>query len=907
VRRLLRWAASIFRSRRALDADLRDEFAFHLDARTEALSRQGLTPEAARRQARMEFGSLPAYQDQTREATGVKLVDDFCRDMQFGLRMLRRQPGTAIIIVLTLALGIGANTAIFSVIDAVLLRPLPVTDPNSLVLLSSEQGTETSNPPPKGVWTLFSSSAYDSLRADRLPFVSVAAFAGSTDVVAAQVLGQSGNGTPDDAIRLRAHLVSGNYFDVMGVSAAPGRALAPDDDRPEAAPVAVISNRCWRDIFHSDADIVGRVVKINRTAFTVVGVMAASFFGERVESAPDFWVPLARQPDIQLRESVIIRPDYYWLDLIGRLAPGQSRPAAEIAVTAALRQFLTANAGSSIDETARARIQSARVAMVSGARGISIAREQDARPLTLLLIAAGLVLLVACANVATLLLCRATARGTEVGVRQALGASRARLVRQWLTESALLAAMGAASGMFIAFWTAPALQAFFPSGPVAATINGTVLAFTTGIMVIASTVFGLAPSLKASRVDTLAALRSTGRGTARRRRAFGATDPFVIAQIAVSLVLVFGATLFVRTLLNLEREPLGFDRDNVLLVRINPRVAGYAPADVGGLYRRLYDRVAAVPGVEHVTFARYSPFSHYFNRSDASVEGYTPAPGEDLLVQSVEVGPDYPQTLGMPILSGRAIGVDDGAGAAPVAMVNEAFVRRFFPASSPLGHHVQMSSDYEIVGVVGDALFHSARDQMIPFVFVPMLQQTSQSALDCEIELRTRGDASGLAPAVRQVVAETDSRVIVTRAQTLHAQVLATFESERVAAGFVGLFASLALLLAAVGLYGVVSHSVVRRTKEMGVRIALGAAGPDIVWLIVRETLIWLGIGLTAGAVASALAGRLVASQLFGVTPRDLTSLSMAAAILVVIAMVASLIPATRAIRIHPTVALRAD
>ncbi len=823
--------------------------------------------------------------------------------------MLRRRPGTAVVIVLTLALGIGANTAIFSIVEAVLLRPLPVTDPSRLVLFSSGPvgGSISGTTPPEGVWTEFSSDAYDFIRAAPLPFTSVAAVAGN-DTVAAQVLDQAGSPATKSATRSRAHLVSGNYFDVLGVTAALGRALAQDDDRLGAPPVTVISDRCWHNLFQSNPQIVGGVVKINRLAYTVVGVMPASFFGESVQTAPDFFVPLVRQPDIQLRESVIVRPDYYWLSLIGRLAPGRTRAAADVAVTLALRQFLTGQAGTAIDDAGRTRIAGTRVSVVNGARGVSFNREQEARPLTLLLIVAGLVLLVACANVATLLLCRAAARGTEVGVRQALGASRARLVRQWLTESVLLAATGAAGGVLLAYWTVPALRAFFPSGPVTPTLNGTVCAFTTGIMVIASAAFGLAPSIKASRVDTLAALRATGRGTGIRRRLFGATEPFVIAQIALSLVLIFGAALFVRTLVNLEREPLGFDQDHVLVAQLNPRIAGYTPTNVGVLYRRLYDQVAVLPGVESATFARFSPFSGTTSTFGSTIEGYAPAPNERVRLNAVPVGPNYPQTLGMPILAGRAIGLDDAVGAPHVAMVNEAFARRYFPTSSPIGHHVQWGSDSrEIIGVVGDALFHSARDETVPFVFVPMLQQADQMALDCEIELRASRDAAGLAPLVRQVVAATDSRVAVTGVQTLRAQVLSTFGAERVAAGFVASFAALALLLASVGLYGVVSHSVVRRTKELGVRLALGAAAGDIVWLVVRETLVWLAIGITIGAAVSAAAGRLVASQLFGVTPRDPASLFAAAVILVAIAVAASLIPALRAIRIHPTVALRAD
>jgi predicted permease len=831
------------------------------------------------------------------------MLRDFLRDILFGARMLRRQPGTAIVIVTTLALGIGANTAIFSVVDAVLLRRLPVAEPDRLVLFSDSPilGTRSSSTVPQGVWQVFSSEVYESLRASHLPFTGLAAFTSGDDGIVARV-----DGAPAP-IRSSAHLVSGNYFDVMGIRAAEGRTFTDADDTAGADPVAVISEDGRRALFPAQQNVVGRSIMLNQTPFTIVGVMPSTFFGVKIQSAPYFWVPLSRQREIQLRESLAARSDYYWLNLIGRLLPGASQATAETASVAALRRFLMERAGPGIDASARSDIQGIGIQMASGARGISLLRQQDTKPLSLLLSVAGIVLLVACANVATLLLCRATARTTEIGVRRALGASRARLVRQWLTESSVLAALGAAGGVAVAAWLAPALQSFFPFGPVKAMINGTALGFATLAMLAATALFGIVPAFYASRADTIEALGGTGRGTVRRKRAFGATEPFVIAQIAASLVLVFGATLFARTLFNLERAPLGFEQDHLLLVRIDPRVAGYTPADVGVLYRRLYDQVRLLPGVSDVTFARYSPLGGSSSSFGASVEGYTPAAGERLRLDAVEVGPDYPQTLRMPLLSGRAIAVSDVAGSAPVAMVNETFARKFFPGGNPIGHHVTLNREIEIVGVVGDAQFHTVKEGMLPFVFVPLLQDDSQRSLQCEIAVRAAGEAGALAPEVRRIIEATDSRVSVTRTRTLREQVMATFGPERLAAGFVGAFAGLALVIAAVGLFGVVSHSVARRTKEIGLRLALGAAAGDVVWLIVRQTVAWLGLGIALGAALSIVTARLVAAQLFGVTPRDLMSFTIAAAVLIVIGLAASLIPAIRAMKIHPTIALRAD
>jgi predicted permease len=898
------WLTSRFRRRQAFDADMRAEFAFHLDERTEVLIRAGMPPEAARRQAQVEFGSQAAHADRGREVRGFGVWDDFRRDLVVGSRVLGRQWGTTVVIVLTLAMGIGANTALFSLIDALFLRELPVNAPSLLALYSGEDwsGSMSGSRFPDGAWKVFSNDAYVSLSTQPASLGSVAAYAASEDRVAARVTSQAGS-----PVRASASLVSGNYFDVVGATPLVGRELRPSDDRLEAPPVVVISHNCWQNLFHGSREAIGSQVTINKTTFAVVGVMPPEFFGVRVRRAPDFWVPLAWQPEIQVEPPARLRPNYYWLSLFSRLAPGQSIRAAQQAATVALHQYLVSTIGSAPDAATLHRVQSTFVAMTSGARGVSRDRDRDFRPLALLFVTVGLLLLIACANVATLLLCRANVRRTEVAVRRALGAGRGRLIRQWLTESLMLAAMGGVGGLFLAHWIAPVLASFFPSGPFAVALNGTVLAFATLLALGASVLFGLAPALYAGRVDELAALRSTGHGTDRRRRTLGVSEPLVIGQIAVSLVLVVGATLFARTLFNLEHEPLGFDQDNVLLTQINPRQAGYTPADVGVLYRRLYDQLAALPGVQSVTFARYSPFSGHTSSFGASVDGYTPPTNRPLQLEAVEVGPNYPQTIGIPLVSGRAIGIEDTMGATPVAMVNEAFVHQFFPTSNPLGHHLTLSGSYEIVGVVRDALFHTPRDQMIPFVFVSMLQVTDSMALDCEFELRTRGNAATLAPLVRQAVATTDGRVTVSSAQTLRTQVLNTFQSERVMSGFVTVLAALALIVAGVGLYGVVSHGVARRTKEIGLRLSLGATPGDVVSLIVRETGARVAIGLVVGSGLAAMASQAVASQLFGIGATDVVSFAVAATLLALVALCASVLPTLRALRIHPSVALRTE
>jgi len=897
---MTRWLTRWFRRDR-LDRDIDEELGFHLEAATRDRIAQGISPAEARRQALAEFGGTQPIKEATRDARGGRWLGDVVMDVRYGLRALRNQPGFAVVAVLTLTLGIGANTAIFSVVNAIVLRPLPVSTPERLVLFSDDvsQGTVSGSPFPEDTWTHFSTEVYEFLRSELQPIVLVAAFESGDYRGSLRLPGRS-----DEANQqAETKFVSGNYFDVMGATPALGRTMKADDDRPDAPRVAVASDRFWRSRLGADPLAVGRTVTIDNTPITIVGVMPRTFFGERVRHAPDLWVPISTR-DAAVRD----RHDYYWLSLIGRLQDRQTIRSAESATTEALRQFLTAQTASPASVALRRRINNVHVEMVSGAHGISEVRQDNSRLLMLLLASVGVILLTACANVGTLFLARGIARERETAVRRALGASRARLVRQWLTESTLVGGTGALCGIGLSAFVSPALLSkFVPSSvPIAATIDWTVLAFTVGITLVACLLFGLAPSLQATRVDPIGSLRLTGRGTTRRRL-FGIAEPFVVAQIALSLVLVIAATLFVRTLVNLEREPLGFDQDHVLLAAINPRTAGYKTAEVGALYRRIYDRVRMLPGVESATFARYSPFSGSSSTFGSKVEGYDPPSGERVRLEQIPVGPDYPQTLGMPLVEGRAIGIDDGAGAPLVAMVNEAFVTRFFPSRSPLGHHFETSDTYEIVGVVKDAQYHGARDPIKPTVFVPMLQEKTARALDCEIELRTHDDAAALAALARKEIAAVDARVTITRTRTLREQVLLTFGAERTAAGFIVSFAAIALLVASIGLYGTVSHGLARRTNEIGVRMALGADRADVLRLVARETVVRLAAGLLIGVALSQAAGQALASQLFGVTHHDLLSLGLAAVVLTAVVALATLRPTLRVLRIDPVRALRTE
>jgi len=836
-------------------------------------------------------------------------MESFWKDISFGLRMLVRKPAFTVIAVLTLALGIGANTAIFTLFDAVLLESLPVREPSRLVLFSDHVGEGTSTGSlPNGAWELFTSESYEFLKKQPLPFESLCAFRSGEDPVTVHFSGENESGPIQ---RATVHLVSGNYFDVLGVDAAMGRSLRPDDDRLGADPAAVVSNGYWKQRLHSDPNAVGKIAILNGAAFTIVGVAPPEFFGERVRRPADYWLPLVFQPQIMQRATYSERTDTYWLALLGRLRPGATRLQAQEAGTIALQQFVTGKAGSQPTPESKESLAKNKIRLFDGGGGISGLRFTYSQPLRILLVVVALVLLIACANVGNLLLARAVARRTEVTVRLALGASRARLIRQLLTESVMLALVGAAFGVLLARWAVEALVKFLaPTSPLHTSLNGPVLAFTVGITLLAGIIFGLAPALQAGRVDLVTALKMGSSRVAGGPRKFATTQGLVVGQIALSLVLLVGATLFARSLLNLESHPLGFNQENVVLARINPRLAGYKPANVGALYRKLYDQLHALPGVQSATLASYSPLGGSNSTSSLTIQGYEPKQNESPSAQMIFVGPEYPHTLGMPLLLGREINLQDIAGAARVAMVNEAFVRRYLPNINPIGRKISFgdensNAEMEIVGVLKDAQFESADAKNIQeTVFRALLQDQSQFALSVELETRTFGDPSAAVSAIRASVTQVDSKLPISGVQTLRQQVDATFKQQKLAARLVSFFGGLALLLACVGLYGVVAQSVARRTNEIGVRMALGAQRDNILWMVLRDTLTLLVIGLAIGIPAAFGAAHFISSQLYELRATDALSFTMGVLVLTAVTVLAGYMPARRAAKVDPIVAL---
>jgi predicted permease len=833
------------------------------------------------------------------------------KDIRYGVRGLLKRKGFAAIAVLTLALGIGANTAIFTLVNAVMLKALPVQNPKELVLFSdtTSEGTSLEDSPRTGKWDRFSYASYEYIRNHNQSFQELAALRSGESRLSVRQIDSQANA----AARSRGHLVSGNYFSLLGVRAIRGRVLTPDDDKPNAEPAAVISHRYWEKQLNSDPAIVGKHLIINGTTFTVVGVMPAEFFGVRVRSVPDFWLPLAFHPQVELTPSYLTNKQAYWLTLLGRLKPGVSLDQAQASVNLALRQHLTEEAGSELTEERRQGIENTYATLVSGEGGLSGLRRIYSRPLHMLMAIVGMVLLIACANVGSLLLSRAAARKSEISMRMALGATRWRIIRQLLTESMLLAIVGGVCGVLLAQWGVTVLIGLVASNaPLDTRPDVSILGFTAAVSIVAGLLFGLVPAIQASRAN----LSSTIKERSRTRTGFmrlSLSSMMVVLQICLSMVLLTGAGLFARSLVNLQNEDVGFERNNLLLVSIDPRLAGYKPVELTPLYQELIERLSTLPQVKSVSMATYAPLAGSSRTSSIKVTGYTPSEDEDMVVQDLLAGPKYAETLGVPLLRGREIEVRDTPASQAVAIVNSAFAERYFKGQNPIGRSFTFDDEtddhndkpLEIVGVIGDVKWDDARGKPEPAVYRPILQVQDPAAYTATVHIRTTGDPSPLTPQVRQMITQIDDKLPMYDVTTMNDQLRGTLDRDRLIAQLVSFFGALALILACIGLYGVMAHGVARRTNEIGIRMALGARGGNIAWMILREVLFLVFAGLIIGVPVALVGARFIASWLFGMSPTDPITLISAAVVLTVVGLLAGYLPARRASRVNPLRALR--
>jgi predicted permease len=895
-----------------------EEARFHLEQRIEESIRDGMTPDAARREAHRRFGSVTRARERTRDADTLPWLGDTRQDLRYAARQLRRNPGFALTAILTLAIGIAANTALFSVVNELLLKPLPVPSPHELVLFNWLEGRQgmrfgmdgvrtTDAATGRGTSTSFSYTTFQRLQQANQTLTDLFAF------VPLQQLNVILDG---DAEVASGQYVSGNYFRGLDVDTVLGRTLTDADDRPGAAPAATITHQYWSRRFNRDPGVVGKAVLINKVPFTIVGVTPEGFAGTlEVTQSPDFTVPFAAEPLLQGETSDLARPAFLWVQMMGRLRPGISREQAAANLNPVMQQVmldewyqaLAARGSNTTDDTNRTLDDASTLRAEPGRQGLMDSRRRYAQPLVVLMGCAVLVLLVACVNIANLLLARGAARQKEIATRLALGASRGRLVRQLITESMLIAALGSAAGVLLARWGADLLLIWRPwGGPVTleSSLDWRVFGFCGAVALCIGMLCGLVPAMRATRTELVRVTkRTTGAASAPLTRTL------VVAQVALSLVLLVAAGLFVGTLRNLHAVDKGFNADNLLLFRVQPQLNGYALPEVSALYSRMIERIESIPGVRSATLSRH-PLLSLSQRSDGvTIEGAAKSSGAGTLVNTV--APNYFQTMDVPVLLGRAFDDRDHAVAPKVAIVNERFAAVLLGGGNPIGHRLWLGNPndrdpIEIVGMTRDAKYTDLRSSIGPTVYVPFVQDVPGQA---SFAVRAVGDALALAPAVRSAVRDLDATLPLFEVRSQTDQIQQSLARETMFARFSTLLGLIAVLLAAIGLYGTMAYAVVQRTAEIGLRMALGAQRTTVVDMVVRQALAMAAIGVAIGiplSVGATRAASTVLDQiLFGLEPYDPLVMGGAAAVLGLVAMLAAFLPARTASKVDPVIALQ--
>jgi predicted permease len=852
-------------------------------------------------------------------------LNTLLQDLRFGVRQLRKSPGFTLTVILTLALGIGANTAIFTLVHGILLRSLPVADPSQLYRIGDNgdccvEGGFPGDAGDTGDFTIFSTDLYQYMRSSTPEFEQLAAVqAGEW-----RWSMRRGNALPKS---LRGEFVSGNYFSTLGVGAYAGRALTDSDDSSSAPPATVISYKTWQSEFAADPSIVGSTVFIQAKPFTVIGIAPPGFFGERItDSPPDFWMPLQTEPYVRADSSILHHSDSHWLYPLGRVRPGTNIAALQSKISVALRQWLytrptlTANGGSSI-------IPKQHVVLSKGGGGIQNLQQQTGQGLKMLMILSSVVLLIACANIANLMMARATARRAEVAVRVALGAGRRRVIRQIVTESVLLSCVGGMAGLVVAYAGSHTILALaFPDArnmPISASPSWMVLGFAFAVSLLTGILFGAGPAWLSSHAQPAEVLRGSNRSM--RDRSSLPQKALVVFQAALSLVLLAGAILMTKSLANLENQKFGIATSNRYVVHFDPAGAGYTMDRLPGLYRQMEDRFSALPGATAVGMALYSPLEGDNWGECVIQQGHpAPRPGDKCGSTWDRVSTHFLESVGVPIVRGRNFSEQDTATSPQVVVVNQTFAKQFFPNQDPVGQHFgidfpQYSGSWQIVGVFADFKLNNPRDTIRPVYLRPLSQKfagykeaemmggEAQSMFMNAMVLNFNRPQANADALIRQTLAGIDPNLTVMDLRTLDAQVAGNFNQERLIARLTSLFGILALILASVGLYGVMSYFVARRTGEIGIRMALGATRQGVVAMVLRGALWQILIGLALGIPAALFAGHLMAHQLYGVGSYDPLAFIAAAAALAVCAAFAGFLPARRAASIEPMQALRIE
>ena len=871
---------------KARGEDLDADIEAHLDLLAGEYEQKGMPPDDARLAARREFGSVALANETWREQRRLPVVDVLVQDVRYAVRTMFRAPTFTTIAVLTLALGIGANAAIFQVLYALVIKPLPVREPHQLVEVQPLHNGRNQ------------SVSYPLLRelAARQAVVQGIFVSSGISLREWLVDGRKPSKPVD------GHLATGNYFAMLGSNAQLGRVFTDADDRPSAAPVAVISDAFWRREFGGRSDALGKILNVKDVHVTVVGVTGPDFFGETVGSSPDVWIPLSLVSQLNPRS---MSPSSVWLQPMARLRTDVALSQAQVQLDALYKQLthLTIQMNGNTDY---------RLTLLPAAQGQGSLHEEFGRPLWILMGIVGMLALIACCNLANLLLARATARTHEIGVRLAVGATRARLLRQLLTESALLAGVGGTLAFFLAGGTANALVALATAGQqleLSIDPGWRIAAFTAAVAIAAVFVFGLVPALAATRVTVSSTLQSGRRTSTGGRSGHLTSNAFVIAQVSLCLMLVAGASLLTRSFWQLTHQDFGYRPAQVLTARLNFDFANITTFITPTFRDTLYQRVRAIPGIRNASISMGGPLGNMSDGGPLALPDRAPAAND--IASLIRVYPHYFETMGIPIVAGRAIAQDDRKGAPSVAVISETTARTFFGNANPIGRTFSYGRQFDpagatqIVGVSRDVRYMNPREPFKNLVFVPMEQIRAFSVP--EVVVQVDGDGTAIAEPLRAAILDTAPGLDVWRLETLNETVIVQLRRERLLAWLSAGFGALALILASIGLYGVVSNRVERRTQEIGIRLALGATQQGVRAMLLREILQMVGIGLVAGAVATLALTGLLSTILFELSPRDPETLISAVLVLTGVAVVAGFLPARRASQLDPMIALRRE